>query len=292
MAFDDLDDEVLDRVVKTLGMETVAGAIAAIEPTSQAVSETRDAPSEAALAAPVAIFTPKRVRKVMPSFWQGRAPLWIGAAASVAIIASALSFRSGPQTAETPQVATGPSGGLQPAPPVGQTGTLSVEPGPEGALASVAPSGPARNGGVRECAASGASAGAARLREQPARRSDARQRAPEPLPAYAAGHSNRQIQERVGQRSVHFGRWMAADQLSRRRGGRPEGGDEEAAFHARRDCSDRSGRAVKPAADGIFCPWQCKRDNEHIEIGYFGSELNPESQNASDSSAHIPPLSI
>ena len=83
LAFDDLDDEAVDRLVQTLGMETVVGAIAAIDRTPETGAARTSAESEPVT---TTIESKERSRGRSLSLW--RMSIWLGAAAAIAIVAA------------------------------------------------------------------------------------------------------------------------------------------------------------------------------------------------------------
>ena len=78
LAFDDLDDRAVERLVETLGMETVVGAIAAID----RAAETDHVTPSAEQRKPVTtIASNEETQRRASSFW--RVPVWFAAAAAL-----------------------------------------------------------------------------------------------------------------------------------------------------------------------------------------------------------------
>jgi S1-C subfamily serine protease len=105
LAFDDLDDEAVERLVQTLGMETVVGTIAAIERGTDAgrplgLSEESNVPA-------TTIAPPKRSQGRYALL--RRAPVWLAMAATIAIVTAIGMYVKSDQPQSGPAIATAPS---------------------------------------------------------------------------------------------------------------------------------------------------------------------------------------
>ena len=129
LAFDDLDDEAVERLAQTLGMDTVVGAIAAIDRTSE-TGETRTSTESKPVTTTIESKEQSRVRSFSP--W--RMAMWVGAAAAIAIVAAVgLRMRSGPVQDTSVASGTAPPSPGGTAPSTGST----TKPSPQDQLAFI-----------------------------------------------------------------------------------------------------------------------------------------------------------